>query len=457
MHRSLKLVCAVVLLAGIGAAPATAQRPGTVELMGFGQATLFDDDSGLTDLPAFGFGGGIGLFLLPNLALEGAASHTSTELASGPESDVTWVPLRARLAYHIPASATVYPILGVGYAWNDYSDVIDASDDGVTGLLGLKTYVSERVAFRLDAQVDFIAAPFNEALGVDDHTHLTFGLGLSMDLGAGRSRDSDGDGVRDRIDACPGTPAAATVDARGCRMDDDGDGVYNGDDRCPGTPAEAEVDAEGCPVDGDGDGVADYQDQCADTPSGVSVDASGCPVDADGDGVPDYEDACGDTPAGASVDARGCRLDTDGDGVYDDEDRCAGTSAGTEVDARGCPVLFEEEATALVLKGVTFETNSAQLTASAQAVLDRVAESLNGNPDVRVRVVGHTDNTGNRAYNVELSRRRAESVVTYLVAQGVAEDRLEADGVGPDQPVASNETAAGRQQNRRVELVRIDG
>lgn len=427
MHNRLKVMCAIALLAGVPVSPAVAQSPGTIEVMGFGQLTLFDDLSTLTDLPAPGLGGGLGIFLLPNLALEGVGSRTATELLSDPQTDVTWIPLRARLAYHVPATESFYPILGVGYARHEYSDGVDASDDGVTGLLGFKAYVSERVAVRIDAQADYIFSPYNEAPWVDHHTHLTFGAGFSVDLGAGRSRDSDRDGVRDRVDACPGTPAGAAVDARGCRLDDDRDGVYNQDDRCAGTPP------------------------------GARVDEQGCPIDSDGDGVPDHQDACAETPGGATVDARGCRVDTDGDGVYDEDDRCARTPSGTEVDARGCPVLFEEETTALVLEGVTFETNSAQLTSSARTTLDRVAESLIGNPDVRVRVVGHTDNTGSRAYNIDLSRMRAETVVSHLVAQGVAAERLEAEGVGPDQPVASNETAAGRQQNRRVELVRIDG
>lgn len=450
------LSSAVTLCAMLAYSPAAAQRFGTVEMFGFGQATLFDDPSTITDLPGYGAGGGIGLFVLPNIALEGAASYTPTELANE-LADVTWTPLRARLTYHIPVSETVFPILGVGYAWHEYADGIEASDEGLTGLIGLKSYLSSRVAIRLDVQADYISEPFNESPSVEDHNHLTFAMGLSVDLGPGRSRDSDGDGVRDGLDDCPATPPGSIVDRRGCRLDDDQDGVYNEDDRCAGTAAGVPVDGQGCPLDSDGDGVSDDRDRCSSTPDGVEVDANGCPVDTDGDGVPDHEDACSDTPAGVRVDDEGCRVDSDGDGVYDEDDRCAFTPSGTEVDDRGCPVLFEEEATVLVLEGVTFETDSARLTASAQDVLDRVAESLNGNPEVRVRVVGHTDNTGSRPYNIELSRRRAESVRTYLVDQGVAPDRLVAVGMGPDEPVATNATAEGRQQNRRVELVRIDG
>ena len=145
------------------------------------------------------------------------------------------------------------------------------------------------------------------------------------------------------------------------------------------------------------------------------------------------------------------------DGVFDEDDRCANSPRGEAVDANGCPVLFEAEETTLVLEGVNFETSSAELTAEARTVLDRVAAALVGNPEVRVRVEGHTDASGARSFNVDLSQARAESVAAYLTQQGVAADRMEAVGYGPDEPVADNGTAEGRQQNRRVELERIGG
>jgi outer membrane protein OmpA-like peptidoglycan-associated protein len=280
--------------------------------------------------------------------------------------------------------------------------------------------------------------------------------GLSIDLGRGRTRDTDNDGVDDRQDACAGTPLGVSVDASGCRVDADGDGVFDEDDSCAGTPRGVRVDASGCRVDTDGDGVFDEDDRCTGTPSGVRVDASGCRVDTDGDGVFDEDDRCSGTPSGVRVDDSGCRVDTDGDGVFDEDDACAATSVGVDVDARGCPVLFEPETTVVVLEGVTFELNSAVLTDAAEDVLDRVAQSLNGSPEIRVRVVGHTDSTGSRDYNVTLSQGRAESVVAYLVTRGVALSRLEAVGVGPDRPVGDNSTQAGRAMNRRVELERIN-
>lgn len=165
--------------------------------------------------------------------------------------------------------------------------------------------------------------------------------------------DADGDGVRDAVDACPGTPAGTPVDATGCEAtgaDADGDGVPDSADDCANTASGATVDTRGCAAsqrDTDGDGVNDASDDCANTPTTVNVDEQGCPVsepgtpDDDDDGVPNDIDQCDDTAANATVDANGCaesQLDSDSDGVSNDQDDCAGTAPRTTVDANGCPV-----------------------------------------------------------------------------------------------------------------------
>jgi outer membrane protein OmpA-like peptidoglycan-associated protein len=101
---------------------------------------------------------------------------------------------------------------------------------------------------------------------------------------------------------------------------------------------------------------------------------------------------------------------------------------------------------------VTFDTNSYAIKPSFQPVLAQVAQTLNQNPEVIAQVVGHTDSTGQPAYNQTLSVNRAESVTSMLAQQGVAPQRLSATGMGANQPVADNNTEAGRAQNRRVEI-----
>ena len=102
---------------------------------------------------------------------------------------------------------------------------------------------------------------------------------------------------------------------------------------------------------------------------------------------------------------------------------------------------------------ILFATDSAQLTGSLQSDLRTVAGSLNRYPNTRVNVIGHTDNTGEAAYNQALSERRAQAVSSVLIDSGVAPSRIRSIGRGEDQPVASNLPPEGRQQNRRVEIV----
>jgi len=150
--------------------------------------------------------------------------------------------------------------------------------------------------------------------------------------------------------------------------------------------------------------------------------------------------------------------DDDGDGVPNRIDRCPGTPKGTRVDASGCPekrkALFEEGKKSLVLEGVNFITDSADLTPESRVILDRVAESLADWSEVKVEIGGHTDSVADNAYNLSLSQRRAETVRQYLIDKGITAKRLKAKGYGETRPVATNDTAEGRLRNRRVELSR---
>lgn len=139
-------------------------------------------------------------------------------------------------------------------------------------------------------------------------------------------------------------------------------------------------------------------------------------------------------------------VDSDGDGVVDRLDRCPNTPPGTKVDANGCPDVL------LSLTGINFKFDSAAIEPASSVILDRAVTSLNEAKDVAVRIEGHCDSTGTAAYNDKLSERRAAAVKTYLVAHGIAADRLSVLGKGESTPIASNDTEAGRFQNRRVEF-----
>jgi len=235
--------------------------------------------------------------------------------------------------------------------------------------------------------------------------------------------------------------------------DDDGDGVRNALDKCPDTPKGVKVDSDGCPIDSDGDGVPDYLDKCPGTPRGTKVNAEGCPLDSDGDGVPDTRDLCPNTPKGMAVDANGCP-DTDGDGVPDNLDKCPGTPRGVPVDDTGCPLAgIEIAGNEWFVRGkILFAVNKATLNPEAQELLIKVATFLKKNTQYVVEVQGNTDNTGPMAWNMELSKMRADSVKDFLVANGVAAGRLTTKGFGPNEPIAPNNTAEGRAMNRRVDF-----
>jgi outer membrane protein OmpA-like peptidoglycan-associated protein len=271
----------------------------------------------------------------------------------------------------------------------------------------------------------------------------------------GACKDSDKDDVCDEDDKCPETPKGCVVDESGCPVDSDGDGVCDGLDQCPNTPRGCKVDMNGCLADTDGDGVCDGVDKCPDTPAGVEVDNGGCPLDEDDDGVPDYQDKCLGTPTCCKVDNTGCEVDSDGDGVCDGCDECPGTPAGLAVDEKGCPVQYKIEKE-MVLDGIRFRVNSAELNQSSKEVVDKMVAALKALPHVKVEVQGHTDISGTREWNMELSQMRAQSVVDYMIESGIDPSRLIAKGYGPDQPKFDNKTEDGRRNNRRVEVVRLN-
>lgn len=137
--------------------------------------------------------------------------------------------------------------------------------------------------------------------------------------------------------------------------------------------------------------------------------------------------------------------DSDGDGVNDDVDACPDTPAGAKVDARGC----EEQ---LILRGVTFDFDSAKLTPASLTILDSVANTLTRRPNFNIEVRGHTDSHGADDYNLRLSQQRAEAVRDYLIEKGTPATQLTAAGFGEADPIADNGTEEGRALNRRVSL-----
>src|SRR6266568_4192457 len=427
-----------------------AQRAHQFEFGAFGSFTRYDKVFNLDS--QIGGGGRLGYFFSNVVSAEVDAGYQSPDPKTGSASP-TLTHGSASLVLNFGTARNLFYLLG-GYSRLDFEKTVPYrfTDNAVHGAIGDRIFLGDRAALRFEVRGFY--TPNTGFAGGDWAGHVVGSLGLSVFTRSGPAPDQDHDGVPDRRDACPDTPVGATVDARGCPTDSDRDGVYDGLDQCPGTPAGAHVNAKGCPADADGDGVPDGLDQCPGTPAGAVVDQAGCPLDSDKDGVPDGLDKCPNTPPGAEVDDVGCQRfrDSDGDGVDDAKDRCPGTTAGTRVDAAGCPILFTPERTPVILRGVMFEIGKSALKPESFTVLDIVAQSLNANPDIRIEIAGYTDNTGSSATNLRLSQTRADAVRAYLGSKGVAPSRMVAKGYAAANPIAANTTAAGRAQNRRVEL-----
>jgi OmpA-OmpF porin, OOP family len=283
--------------------------------------------------------------------------------------------------------------------------------------------------------------------------------------------DRDGDGIKDDIDQCP--DAAEDVDGfedgDGCPdLDNDRDGLDDEDDKCPDTPEDRDgfEDNDGCPDgtenDRDGDGILDNDDQCPDVPEDPDgfEDQDGCPdLDNDKDGILDADDLCPDDPEDMDKfeDKDGCPdLDNDKDRIVDKDDKCPlepETYNGT-ADEDGCPdqgrvVVTDTEIE--ILDMVYFEYNKAVIKKESYDILDALAKTLEGNPAIQlVEIQGHTDERGNDAYNLELSDRRAKSVMKYLVEKGIEEKRLTAQGYGETQPLINERNEKAYTKNRRV-------
>ena len=466
-------------------APAAAQRAQQLELGVLGSYTRFDQRLGLEN--QFGTGGRLGFFLTEHVSLEVDASYIQPHIISGGPS-TTLALGSGSLVLNFGSEQNLFYILG-GYSRFAFIKAAPHFTDNAGHFaIGDRIFFERRVALRAELRGAYSLHTHSASANGEPAVHVSGSLGISFFLAGQPPRDTDTDGVPDRTDTCPATPARATVDATGCPSDTDHDGTFNGLDSCPNTPAGAQTDRTGCPLDEDKDGVPDGLDQCSATPGGAAidsrgcpsdadgdrvpdgidqcpnteyqmrVDATGCPVDSDGDGVPEAADRCPATPPGSDVDPLGCpRIkDTDGDGVMDPQDRCPATATGTRVDSSGCPVLFTPERTAVILRGVNFESGLATLLAESYATLDQVAASLVANPDIRIEIGGHTDNTGSPAVNMQLSQQRANTVLQYLASKGVSRFHMAARGYGATRPVATNATPAGRAQNRRVELRRIN-
>jgi len=165
--------------------------------------------------------------------------------------------------------------------------------------------------------------------------------------------------------------------------------------------------------------------------------------DDDKDGVLNSKDSCPNTPAGVAVDTKGCNVDNDRDGVLNANDICPNTPIGEAVNSDGCPQT--------VALDINFENNSDSIKEASHAKLQAYADFLALHTNYSAKIVGYTDSKGSAAYNQKLSRKRADAVVTELIAKGASATQLSALGRGEENPIADNATSEGMAKNRRIE------
>ncbi len=381
--------------------------------------------------------------------------------ATSPLHTRTWQPALS-VVYHIVPTGHWRPWVSGGVGVTRW-DVLDTSAEESIGLWpeGETIRVFDEDGTEVEGHGVNITALLGIGLDYAFNDHLSMGLALRTNVLFGQDRDNIGLGGDPRVydPAVAGTGWGPTeIDANnqiieatlGLRY------MFGGAKEEVAPVAVAAVVA-----DRDFDGILDDVDTCPDQAEDKDgfQDADGCPdPDNDGDGVLDAADKCPDQleDKDGFQDADGCPdPDNDGDGVLDAADKCPNTPKGVAVDATGCPIVQEIKA-ALVLEGVTFATNSAEISLDSAKVLDQVAESLLAWPEVKVEIGGHTDSSGNDALNKKLSQARADSVREYLIGKGVAADRITAVGYGEEKPVADNTTKDGKAKNRRVEVTRTN-
>jgi outer membrane protein OmpA-like peptidoglycan-associated protein len=301
-----------------------------------------------------------------------------------------------------------------------------------------------------EAQVEFFKLEMSQGdQRRAEHHYLLARRELDVALSradACRPKDRDKDGVEDHVDLCPDQAELINSykDEDGCpEVDADGDSVYDDVDQCPSEKEDLDgwEDSDGCPDrDNDGDKILDASDACPDQAEDFNgyMDQDGCPegsADRDRDGVADFLDKCPDEPENINE-----YLDTDGCPDVKPADVRV-TADRIEIDKR-----------------VNFATGKALLLKDSYGILDSVAQVLRDYPKLKVRIEGHTDSQGSASVNKKLSDARAKAVFDYLVKNGgIAGSRMSTKGLGSEVPLDTNNTTAGRANNRRVEFHITDG
>ncbi len=399
-------VSVAVLLA---ATPLAAQDKGTFEIGGFGRYTDYTNAYLVrgADDNRIGGGGRIGFFVANNLTLELAASFNPTDLRGNQPTipstigarsrPLQYRPINLHAVYNAPLGNAFALMIGAGPGYTKLSKGLDESYLSVGGLVGLRIKPTNWLNFRIETLADYIPSGF----GDESNTYLGHQAGVSLLFGNG--------GCDHATDMIGISPMSATL--------------------APGASQQFSADATYC---GKPDAVV-YR-----LSGPGSVDSLTGRYTAAGEGTAQVMaySRKGKLMSSANVTVRAP----------------APPPPAVQPPPPPPPAPPVKPAYAFALQSVHFKFDRSDLTKGGMDTLNTVATTLKAHPEVNVDVVGHTDWISTNAYNMKLSQARAETVKKYLISQGVAADRIAVKWRGEEEPIADNNSAAGRAQNRRVEI-----
>jgi outer membrane protein OmpA-like peptidoglycan-associated protein len=434
--RKRSLLTILALLPAL-AFSANAQKPLSIEGGVFGQFTKIDKELSLDDV--LSIGARLGLYVLPRLSVELDGHIGKTDWAApGGVTSITYSPWSVKAVYAIPLGDRMRILLGMGYQQNVYKNRIqefggftagNEYEDGVTALVGLKLCLNEKWSLRGDVPVDYNPSPnFNGNTVVLDGESMNWGVRIGI------SRMFKGGCYESAPEPPPPPPAAAAPPAQP---------VATPIPTPPPTPVPVPVN----------------------TPPEASITspASGASIS----GAFNFAGTCRDGEQGDVSSSAQWRSNRDGiigtgasfsrtlsTGAHTITMTCTdqpGLTGTATINVTSAELLFR-------LLEVSFEFNQATLTAAGRDTLDRVITTLQQRSDLRVAVEGHTDPYGRREYNQGLSERRAQTVMSYLTAGGIAPTRLVSKGFGEECLVLVDDNDVPKlpkndhRVNRRVEI-----
>ena len=364
-----------------------------------------------------------------------------------------------------------FDLVGEVYAFEGLNSKKIAADGSVSSMkpggeaiAGIKLYLASNSFFEAGGGYQIIPSSYGAAKG-------RLFVGFIFEPGMG---DRDGDGIKDDVDKCPDDPEDydGFEDEDGCPdPDNDKDGIPDELDACPNEPEtfNGYKDEDGCPDgvvrDRDGDGIPDDVDKCPDQPEDFDgfEDEDGCPdPDNDKDGIPDKVDLCPNDPEDFDgfEDEDGCPdPDNDHDRIPDKLDKCPNepeTYNGFE-DEDGCPdkgLVIVQRGKLEIMDKIYFETDKDEILPRSFPLLDQIAGTIKGHPEILlIEVQGHADERGDDEHNLDLTDRRAKSVVRALEDRDVSLGRLRGKGYGETKPICTQHNEDCWSKNRRVEFI----